>query len=71
MTGTEILTTISVLGGAGLGTKILTVLMEMRDFIRDHIRDVGTREPATGLFKQVSDLENAVYTERRAHDRRK
>lgn len=62
MTNAEILTTITVLGGAGLGTKMLTVLMETRDYIRDHMRDVGTKDPPTGLFKQVSELETALGT---------
>lgn len=48
--------------GAGLGTKILSVLMETRDSIRDHIRDVGTKEPATGLFRKVAQLRADVDT---------
>lgn len=52
------LTLVGVLFGGGLGTKMLLVGIETRDSIRDHIRDVGTKEPPTGLFREVLELKH-------------
>ena len=62
------------LGGAGLLTRILAVMIQTRDTVRDHLRSVGTSEPPTGLFKRVERLEAQLQwdgTERRRNpDRR-
>lgn len=42
-----------LVGGIPLFTKMLFVLID----IRDQSRDVGHREPPTGLFKRVEDVE--------------
>lgn len=51
---------VEILGGGALGTKVLRVLIDSRDAIRDMRRDVGIPEPATGLFRRVSDAESNI-----------
>ena len=60
---------VGVLGGAGILTKMLATLFQIRDSVRDHIRDVGSKETPlgpTGLFRQVANLETTVDTHDKA-----
>lgn len=64
--------------GSGFGTKILWTLIETRDSVRDHIRDVGNKTPPTGLFKDIADLKELTgrireefEIDRRIEERRK
>lgn len=53
------LTLIQIIGGGALGTKLLRVLINTRDAIRDLMHDVGTSGPPagpSGLFLRVDEL---------------
>lgn len=55
--------TLKILGlglGGGFGIKVVAVAVEIRDAIRDHIRDVGRKDPPSGLFKKVAELEEVT-----------
>lgn len=47
---------IEMVGGGALGTKMLRVLMETRD----SLKDLGVKEPATGLFRTVENQDQVI-----------
>jgi hypothetical protein len=42
---------IELVGGGAFGTKMLRVLLEMRD----SLKDLGEKEPPSGLFRTVAE----------------
>lgn len=52
----EWLNIVQILGGGALGTKLLQILLQMRDALRD----LGSKEPPTGLFGTVARIEEIV-----------
>lgn len=50
----------------GMCWKVLNALLEIRDMVRDLIRDVGSRVARTGLFGEV---DNITHEQRRQGDR--
>lgn len=51
---------VGLVGGAGLGTRILIVLVQTRDSVRDFMRDVGQPDPPTGLFRKIAELDETT-----------
>lgn len=60
LSGEEWFRIIELTAGGALGTKILRVLITTRDNLRDTLKDVGTRQPPTGLFQSFNELQETV-----------